>query len=217
MYSYNKDIKESNCNNITENRSKEQYFFSKNMVNNIVNSFDFVDKHKILCLCTPIVALGFKENSDNSNFNIENNINDIDNHVFCIDIDIRFNNKLNNFYSFDILEADKFIQENNYLKNYLKNDLEYIILDPPFFQIKLCDLRKAVDIITNFNYKIKLMISFVSREEKNLLFAFKSYNLCRTKLNVEYENVCPSKWDNYSIYSNFEQGKIKFVNKSKNN
>ena len=190
--------------NLQENRLVEQYFFTDNFINNIITSFKFVEKSKILCLCTPSIANGFYLETLENNNN-EDMIDYIGN-VICLDSDDRFS-YLPKFKVFDLLNPSLILKDEE--TKYTLEDIEYILFDPPFFGIKLLDLRNAVDALTNKDYNKKLLIVFSQRDEKNLIFSFKEYNLKPTKLQAEYKNVNPSKWSNVAIYSNFELGKIK--------
>lgn len=271
-----------------EKREVEQYFFTENFINNIYTSFEYIEKSKILCLCTPAIASFFcikkvenqkylnnyliedkfddnyestknkdlqdvkiivNENSltnkdddiSNENKSVEKHLDQINNNskisiedVLCFDIDCRFNN-LPNYFKYDMNDYEKVFfninDENielifknifnesfqsklsniklyNDLSNLIK-DIEYIFFDPPFFQIKPYQLRICVDEITNKNYNKKILITYPKRESMSLISAFKEYGLIKTKMNVEYKFVCPSKWENYGLYSNFELGKIK--------
>lgn len=204
------DIEQQSINSTlpTECRNAEQYFFSDNFINDLVSAFEYISKDSILCLCTPAVAAGFNLKLDQINdYNVDEPSEFKYLKPLCLDFDSRFE-YLPNFFHFDLLNPSKALEEKQ-LKSSLSK-IEYIIFDPPFFQIKLNELRKAIDSITNNNLNTKILIAFCCREEKNLLYAFKEYKLQKTKLKVQYQNVDSSKWSNYGIYSNFELGKIKF-------
>lgn len=319
-----------------EIRSKEQYFYTENFNKNLFSSFEYIERNKILCLCTPVTAVYFDyrekikemlendENGENTNDNDDNYDKndkeyDIDtNAPISLDIDFRFLS-LKNFFVFDLLKVKEYvdidvdddIEENN--KNTIKhtdtelkenneennknisdseaknienldlnktdenkdsntkdtdniaenksdklnnidvesnkiiedanistsiintntitnkntnndsnnnklakikkstlNNTEYIIFDPPFFQITPYRLREAIDEITNRDFTKKLFITYPIREEFPLINAFKEYNLKLTNVNVEYQFVSRSKWSNYGLFSNFEIGKIRF-------
>ena len=170
------------------NKNLEQYFFSENVLKQFTSILKY--EENILCLCTPSVADAFYR------YNNQN--------VFCIDIDSRFS-YLKNFILCDITK-DKI--ELNFIPN-------IIIVDPPFFKMKLIDLYNVINKLTKSNKNSKLMIAYVIREDKNLLYIFKDYNLKLTKFKLEYQNVESNKWENYGLYTNFEIGKIKFAQKSK--
>ena len=175
----------------TENKELEQFFFTEKVLEQITNTFEYEDN--ILCLCTPSVADAF--------WRLKNK------EVLCIDIDSRFN-YLPKFINCDITNEEVKLPE-----NFVPN---LIIVDPPFFKMKLYDLYDCIEKITKKNKKTKLVSAFVIREDKKLLNVFKEYNLQLTKFPLEYRGVDKTKWGNYGIYTNFEQGKFKYSYKKKN-
>ena len=122
--------------------------------------------------------------------------------MLCVDIDNRFN-YLPKFINCDITKQDLILPD-----NFVPN---IIIVDPPFFKMKLYDLYNCIDKITKKNKKTKLVFAFIIREDKNLLNIFKEYKLKLTKFPLEYRGVDKTKWGNYGIYTNFEQGKFKYA------
>ena len=171
----------------TELREYEQYFFSENLLKQITDSLQY--EKNILCLCTPAVADAFWRLQKKE--------------VLCLDIDERFN-YLPQFKKCDITKLDELPIESDFTP-------DVIIVDPPFFKMKLLDLYNCINKITKGNYNTKIVFAFVIREAKAMLSIFKDYKLRLTKINVEYENVDKGKWSNYGLYSNFESGKIKFI------
>ena len=174
-----------------ENKDLEQFFFTEKVLEQITSTFQYEDN--ILCLCTPSVADAF--------WRLKNK------EVLCIDIDNRFN-YLPKFINCDITK-----DEINLPENFIPN---IIIVDPPFFKMKLIDLYKFIKKITHDNKNTKLVFAFVIREDKALLSIFKDYHLQLTKFPLEYRGVDKTKWGNYGIYTNFEQGKFKYSFKKKN-
>ena len=176
-----------------EIRELEQYFFSENVIQQLTSILQY--ENNILCLCTPSLADAFYKIYKKE--------------VLCLDIDERFS-YLPNFKKCDITNLNDLPISNDYFP-------DLIIVDPPFFKMKIIDLYNCIEKITKGNKNVKIVIAYVIREEKNLLSIFKSYNLQLTKFKLEYANVDSAKWSNYGIYSNFESGKIKFLNKKKIN
>jgi hypothetical protein len=171
----------------TELREIEQYFFSDNVLENIVSSLYYEDD--IVCLCTPAVADAFYRFKEKE--------------VICLDLDKRFS-YLPLYQYYDLLKP---------LEIEIKPNI--IIIDPPFFKINLVDLYNCVECLTKCDKSTKIIIAYVHREERALLSIFKSYGLKLTKFKLEYRNVESSKWNNYALYANFECNKIKFYDKKK--
>lgn len=174
---------------ISEVRENEQYFFSENVISNLVETLNY--EKEIICLGTPAVAHGFWELKGRN--------------VLCLDIDERFN-YLPGYKNFDILNPSNDVT--------VKPDV--IVIDPPFFKINLNDMYNCVEKLTNGDKKTKILFVYVQREDRALLNIFKSYNLQLTRFKMEYRYVDASKWSNYSLYSNCEFSKIKFSNKLNN-
>jgi hypothetical protein len=214
-----------------EDLNREQYFFSENFINSIYTSFNFISRKKILCLCTPAISTYFKIKDEEKLINSDNldEIEEVE-YTITLDSDNRFK-FLPNFYLFDLNKPKEYISTSNLtsvsIDNSEKildqqhknvdlisrdqlNQIEYIFFDPPFFQIKPNELRLAVDSITNKDYTKKIFITYPIREANSLIFAFKDYNIRKSKLKVEYQFVKSSKWENYALYTNFEIQKIKF-------
>jgi hypothetical protein len=171
----------------TENKDIEQYFFTENVLSSLVDALTYEDD--ILCLCTPAVADAF--------YRLKNRV------VHCLDIDDRFS-YLPGFVKYDILNPTE-----------IELTPKVIIVDPPFFKMNLIDLYKCIDFLTKGDKTTKVLFAFVSREEKSLFHAFKTYNLKATKFKLEYQSVDPTKWSNYGLYSNYEFNKIKFFKNKK--
>jgi len=67
---------------------------------------------------------------------------------------------------------------------------------------------------------MRLMMSFMTKDEQRVKQAFKMFNLEKTNLELEYATVKPYRWDNYGLYSNVDIPMIKRMKKvdiSKNN
>lgn len=170
---------------LTELREIEQYFFSDNVLSNLVSALEY--ESDIICLCTPALADAFWKQKERS--------------VMLLDVDDRFQ-YLPGYQYFDITKPSG-----------VELVPQVIVVDPPFFKLNLVDLYNCIEILTEGNKKTKLIFAFVQREERALLNIFKSYNLQLTKFKLEYRHVDPTKWTNYALYSNFEFNKIKFFNK----
>ena len=84
------------------------------------------------------------------------------------------------FINCDITKEELILPE-----NFVPN---IIIVDPPFFKMKLIDLYNCIEKITKKNRKIKLVFAFIIREDKNLLNIFKEYKLRLTKFKLEYRS-----------------------------
>ena len=112
-----------------EIKELEQYFFTENVLITLIDSLLF--EENIVCLCTPAVADAFWQIKKKE--------------VWCLDIDERFN-YLPKFIKFIVLSPEKIEIVPN-----------VIIIDPPFFKIKLIDLYNTVEMLTGGNKSIKII------------------------------------------------------------
>ena len=119
-----------------ENKELEQYFFTEKVLEQITSIFQY--EENILCLCTPAVADAFWKLKQKE--------------VLCVDIDNRFN-YLPKFINCDITTQELILPE-----NFVPN---IIIVDPPFFKMKLIDLYNCIEKITKKNKKTKLVFAFI--------------------------------------------------------
>ncbi len=164
----------------TERYDLEQYFWTKDTVNKLIEALKYMPD--CCCLTTPSLGHGFYE---------------IGREELVLDIDTRFD-YLPKFRYFDILYPTK-----------VDDNIRIIVMDPPFFYIPMDQIYKAVLKITNGDTNCKLMIGFLIREEKTLIQTFKKFNLKKTSFPLEYATAKPNKWKNYALYSNIDLPGIK--------
>ncbi|MBD3352221.1 MAG: hypothetical protein GF364_12100 [Candidatus Lokiarchaeota archaeon] len=102
------------------------------------------------------------------------------------DIDARFNS----IEYFDISNP-KYVGE-----------FDLVVIDPPFFNLSLKKMRKAILSLLNYNFQKKLLITYLIRREKVLLRVFTGFDLKLTGY-AEYNNVDRSVRNKIGIYRNF--------------
>lgn len=135
-----------------ERRDLEQYFFTKNTINHIMTSFTMAEpnpeelQRKLCLICAPSLAKAFWETHGLK--------------ITILDIDKRFED-LPGFRYFDLQAPEPFA-----------NEFEYILFDPPFFYISLEQMSKAISVVAGGNKDIKLLMSFMTRDEKHVKSAF---------------------------------------------
>jgi len=169
---------------INENHEYEQFFWTKNVVDNIIKSIGYSYNEEICCFTTPSLAHQLHQNGQDE---------------VLLDIDKRFN-YLPKFKYYDAYDPKK-----------LDENFRLLIIDPPFFVIPIEIIRDAVDIITNKNYNTKIIIAYIKRNEKRLRIAFKNYKLFPTNFPLEYVSIKSNKWSNFVLYSNIELPNIKRI------
>lgn len=178
----NNDNRSMFADGFKERYDLEQYFWTEDTVNRLLQSLEFIEN--CCCLTTPSLGEGFFR---------------IGREEVVLDIDTRFN-YLPKFRYFDIRTPEE--QE---------EEFRIIILDPPFFYLSMEQIYNAVLTITKNNFNTKILIGFLKREEKILLETFKKFNLKETNFKLEYATARPNKWKNYALYSNIDLPNIKRI------
>lgn len=144
-----------------ENHKNEQYFFTDNTREKIV---EIASKYaKICCISCPSVG----EELENRGCD-----------VTILDIDMRFN-YLSGFKYWDIK-----------VPTYIESQFDLIIMDPPFFNVSMTEIRKALKMLTHYDVSnTKLMISYLTRREKALISGLKIFKLKPMGFIPEYNTV----------------------------
>lgn len=169
-------------NTIKEKRHLEQYFWTTDTVNTLMNACQYITS--TCCLTTPSLAHAFYENGKNEKL---------------LDIDERFK-YLPRFEKYDIKNPHKIQEEFN-----------IIVIDPPFFNITTQELFEATNVITNNNFSTNIVIAYLVRFEYALLETFKDYGISETTLVPEYAHIKSNKWKNFKIYSNIDLPGLKRI------
>ena len=76
-------------------------------------------------------------------------------------------------------------------------------------------MSKAIQVAANGNKDIKLLMSFMIRDEQRVKSAFSMFNLERTQCQLEYATVKPNRWENYGLWANVDLPMMKRVKKKK--
>jgi hypothetical protein len=171
-------------NTITENHKYEQFFWTENVVKQLLNACEYQYVEETCCLTTPSLAHGFHESGRDE---------------VLLDIDERFK-YLPKYKFYDVRNPHK-----------IDDSIKLLIMDPPFFIVPIEQFRKAVDILTDSDYTTKIMIGFLKRDEKKLMEAFNDYKIKRTTFKLEYASIKQNKWSNFALYSNIDLPGIKRI------
>jgi hypothetical protein len=171
---------------LTENHKWEQFFWTRETVEEIIKGLAYVYEEKTCCMTTPSLAHRWHE---------------LGRDEVLLDIDTRFN-YLPKFRFFDIRNP---VYENQ------ENPFRLLVLDPPFFVIPVDEIRAAVDTITGGDFSTKIIIAWLLRAEKSLRIAFRPYNLVPTTFQLQYASIKPNKWKNFVLYSNIDLPGIKRI------
>ena len=153
---------------IKENHINEQYFFAESTVNYLVRVA--ITFKNVCCICCPSVGKKLEEMGAN---------------VTILDIDERFSN-LSGFKYWDIKNP-----------KYMSDDFDLIIMDPPFFNVSMREIRKSIQLLTHFDTSsTKLMISYLSRRENAFKSGMQPFNMKPMDYVPEYNTVDVTEYKN---------------------
>lgn len=161
----------------------EQFFWTQDCVDRLVKALEHMPGRA--CLTAPSLAHAWHALGEEE---------------VCLDIDKRFE-YLPRFHYYDVRAPYALTGDDA--------DFRVLILDPPYFVVPIEQFRRAVDVLTGANYKTKLLVGFLHREEKRLLAAFAPYGLRPTAFSLEYASIKPSKWANFCLYANVDLPGVK--------
>jgi len=156
-----------------ENHQREQYFFDQDTLNQLA---DFAGSYRNpCCLCTPLLG------QELTGRGIETRI---------LDIDERFSH-LPGFKAFDI-----------YKPAWLGEEYGLIICDPPFFNVSLSQLFKAIRILSRYDYRQPLLLCYLARRAANVLGTFSHFNLQPSGFYPTYQTVTKIDRNHIEFFSN---------------
>ncbi|MBN1214145.1 MAG: hypothetical protein JXA99_01760 [Candidatus Lokiarchaeota archaeon] len=163
----------------------EQYFFDKNIEEILLN---FIKLFKNPCLlCAP------KLGREILNKGIPCTI---------LDIDKRFSD-IAGFQYFDLTKP-YWIGANKF---------GIILCDPPFFNIKLSELFRAIKLLSQYDFSQYLFISYLVRRSKKFLNIFKAFNLKPSGFIPSYKSIEKSEKNKIEFYTNLPDSLIKSLKK----
>uniref|UniRef100_A0A914PIP6 N6-adenine methyltransferase n=1 Tax=Panagrolaimus davidi TaxID=227884 RepID=A0A914PIP6_9BILA len=169
----------------TERHDLEQYFWTEETVEKLMKALEIYFE-ECCCLTTPSLAHAW---------HLQNR------EEYCFDIDRRFE-YLPKFRYFDLLSPGK-----------VEEQFKIVVFDPPFFYIPMDKIFKAVCAVVKNDFKTKILIGFLKREEKELMKYFGVFGIKPTNFELEYATVKPNKWKNYCLYSNVDLPGIRKITK----
>ena len=76
------------------------------------------------------------------------------------------------------------------------------MFDPPFFGVKLAEMRRAVQYLVGYDPRAKIIVTYLARRQRVFLRAFRDYDL-RTAGEAFYTSVKLSPKTRVWIFSNF--------------
>ncbi len=158
-----------------ERRENEQYFFSKRTA---IAAADVVARFERPCvLCAPTVGRELVNRG-------------VD--VTILDIDERFAD-LPGFQLWDIRQPRR-----------LDGRFGVIFCDPPFFNVSLGLLQRAIGVLAHHDGAQRIAISYLTRRRRSLLASFTRFQLTATPMQLEYETLEVCSRNRIELFANFD-------------
>jgi len=91
-----------------------------------------------------------------------------------------------------------------YRPEWLGEEFDLIICDPPFFKVSLAQLFTAMRLLARNQYHQPMLISYLSRRKDNLLGTFARFNLVETAYYPVYQTVQRSEHNQIEFFGNLD-------------
>jgi hypothetical protein len=158
---------------VYEEHRYEQYFWDETTIARLA---DFAEGfERVCCLCAPMLGKELVRRGGE---------------VRILDRDERFA-ELPGFRSYDI-----------YRPEHLGERFGLIVCDPPFFNVSLAQLFKAVRMLADFDFAQPLLRCYLTRRESSVLGTFAPFGIEATGERVSYVTVQAEERNEIACYSN---------------
>jgi len=165
-----------------ELHKNEQYFFDDATIQHLNT---FLSTYESICvLCAPMLGRSLS--------NIKSN-------VTVLDIDDRF------------ADTKGYLNWNIYKPQWLNQSFDIIVCDPPFFNVSLSQLFKAIRMLSHNNFEQKLMLSYLTRRSGAVTGSFHLFNLKPTGYYPRYVTLQKTEKNKIEIFSNFGEESNKLL------
>lgn len=156
-----------------ELHKNEQYFFDDATIEHLCSFF--LAYQNICVLCAPMLGRALSEAKKN---------------VTILDIDDRFAN-IKGYRNWNI-----------YKPEWINQTFDIIFCDPPFFNVSLSQLFKAIRMLSHNNFEQRLMLSYLTRRSSAVTGSFHLFNLKPTGYFPSYVTVQRTEKNEIEIFSN---------------
>ncbi|MEO0475629.1 MAG: hypothetical protein AAF085_06625 [Planctomycetota bacterium] len=159
-----------------ENHANEQYFFDAPTLDRLR---DVVARFEDPCiLCAPMLGRSLHEHGQPA---------------AVLDIDDRFAD-LPGYQRWDVYRPEP-----------VEQAFGLILCDPPFFNVSLSELFRAIRLLAKFDLTTPIAIGYLARRERALLGTFAPFNLQASTFRLGYQTVQDQTGRNdIRLYTNFE-------------
>ena len=145
-------------------------------------SLPFLLPYENICvLCTPMLGRSLANHKSN---------------VTILDIDDRFAN------------TKGFLNWNIYKPQWINQSFDIIVCDPPFFNVSLSQLFKAIRMLSHNNFAQKLMISYLTRRSQAVIGSFGLFNLLPTAYYPSYVTVQKTEKNEIEFFGNLDAAEL---------
>jgi hypothetical protein len=151
----------------------EQYFFDQATISHLA---DFVAQyHFPCCLCAPLIGQELERRGVKT---------------CTLDLDERFAH-LRGYRPYDLARPE-----------YLGESFGIIVCDPPFFNISLDRLFRAVRVLSRYDYTQPLLLCYLTRRSSNVIGTFSRFGLERIDYRLGYQTVQSSERNEVVLFGN---------------
>jgi hypothetical protein len=166
-----------------ELHENEQYFFAEPTLAHLAA---FLARFTApCCLCAPLLGRRLAEQGIA---------------VTILDIDERF------------ATVRGFRRYNLYTPEWLDQEFDIIVCDPPFFNVSLSQLFAAIRLLSHNRFDQPLLISYLQRRSTAILGAFAPFGLQPTGYLPRYQTVQPVERNQIEFFSNLDHEQLVALN-----
>ncbi|MEL6674372.1 MAG: hypothetical protein AAFR61_19345 [Bacteroidota bacterium] len=156
-----------------ENHQLEQYFFDEETLAFLARQ---AAQFKKPCfLCAPLLGQYYQEHYGA---------------CYILDIDDRF------------AHLPGFIQYDIYRPEALQLDFDLLFCDPPFFNVSLSQLFKAMRLLCQFDFQKEVVLCYLKRRERAITGAFHLFSLEATDYFPTYQTLVKKEKNHICLYTN---------------
>ena len=159
-----------------ELHKNEQYFFDSFTISHLVS---FLSKYnEIGLLCAPMLGKALANSGKQ---------------ITVLDIDDRF------------MDVPGFLHWDIYRPTELPQSFEIIVCDPPFFNISLSQLFKAIRVLAHYDFEQKILVSYLARRQHAIMNTFSPFKLEPTGFYPTYVTVQKIEKNIIEFFGNLNQ------------
>lgn len=168
---------EADDRQMDERHENEQYFFTQATAGDFADLLEPFDRPCVLC--APKVGAELEERG-------------VD--VVTLDIDERFAS-LRSFRRWDIYRPER-----------LEHRFGVVFCDPPFFNVSLSQLFRAVRVLAHFDFAQRVAVTYLTRRREALLATLAPFKLQPFPFEIRYLTVQPCSRNRIELFTNFARG-----------